>query len=65
MDAFKKLVSDKEYVLVDYNAVWCKPCKQLAPIVEKISVDKADKLKLLKVIVPEQTSDINTFMCIN
>ena len=56
MDAFKKLVSDKEYVLVDYNAVWCKPCKQLAPIVEKISQDKADKLKLLKVDADENAN---------
>ena len=56
MEAFKKLVSDKEYVLVDYNAVWCKPCKQLAPIVEKISVDKADKLKLLKVDADENAT---------
>ena len=60
MEAFKKLVGEKEYVLVDYNAVWCKPCKQLAPIVEKISKDKADKLKLLKVDADENASLLQT-----
>jgi thioredoxin 1 len=37
------------YVLVDFWAEWCGPCKQIAPIVDEISKEKGDKLKVAKV----------------
>lgn len=46
---YRKFVTDKKYVLVDFSAVWCQPCKRLTPIVEKIALDKKDKLILKKV----------------
>ena len=52
-DEFNQLVTDKKYVLVDYNAVWCQPCKKLIPILEKIASDKKDKLILKKVDADE------------
>jgi thioredoxin 1 len=48
-ERFAELVKEKEYVLVDFFAVWCKPCKQIGPMVEKISAQKSDKLKLVKI----------------
>ena len=47
-DLEKRVQGDK-YVLVDYSAVWCGPCKVLAPIVDKIVKERSDKLTLLKV----------------
>lgn len=35
-------------VLVDFTATWCGPCKQLAPIVEKIADDYEGKVKVGK-----------------
>lgn len=42
-----------KYVLIDFNAVWCGPCKKLTPILDKIAADKKDKLELLKIDADE------------
>jgi thioredoxin 1 len=36
-------------VLVDFGAEWCKPCKQLDPIVEELADEWGDQVKVVKV----------------
>jgi thioredoxin 1 len=38
-----------KYVLIDFNAVWCGPCKKLSPILDKVAEEKKDKLVLIKI----------------
>jgi thioredoxin 2 len=40
-------------VLVDLWAPWCAPCRQVAPSVERLSVERAGHLKVVKVNVDE------------
>jgi thioredoxin 1 len=38
-------------VLIDFWAVWCVPCKMIAPVVDQLAVEYAGKLKVCKMDV--------------
>jgi len=51
-DSFKSEVLESDVpVLVDYWAEWCGPCRAIAPILEEISKDYGDRLRIAKMDV--------------
>ncbi len=49
----KNVIDSKESsILIDFYAPWCGPCKKIAPLFQKLSVENSDVL-FLKVDVDE------------
>lgn len=44
----KVLLKSKNFILVDFWAEWCNPCKILAPILDEISKEYLDKITIFK-----------------
>ncbi|WP_433369914.1 thioredoxin [Streptosporangium sp. CA-115845] len=54
------LRSDKP-VIVDFWAEWCGPCRQVAPILEEIAGEQAEKLTIVKLNVDENPATATNY----
>lgn len=53
---FKEIIASDKPVLVDFYADWCGPCKMMTPVVEQISKEMGDQVRILKVDVDRNQS---------
>ena len=63
-DSFKADVVDKSsetLVVIDFWAPWCAPCRQLAPILEKLADEYAGKFVLAKINTDEEVQLAGAF----
>jgi thioredoxin len=58
---FMEQVKSDKIVLVDFNAVWCKPCKLMWPEIEKLSETYSGKLQVMTVDVDKNPELSNYF----
>ncbi|MEY4743261.1 MAG: hypothetical protein RIR34_600 [Actinomycetota bacterium] len=48
------VLQNNKPVLVDFWAEWCGPCRQVAPILDQIAAEYADKIEIVKVNVDNE-----------
>lgn len=53
VEAFDKLSSDNKFVVVDFSATWCGPCRKLAPIYNKVAEEGREGVAFVKVDIDE------------
>lgn len=51
---FDDLLAKEKFVLVDFWATWCAPCRMIAPVIEKLSEQYDGKITVAKVDVDQQ-----------
>ncbi|MBD83650.1 MAG: thiol reductase thioredoxin [Acidiferrobacteraceae bacterium] len=53
-DSFEQEVLQSEMpVLIDYWAEWCGPCKMIAPVLDEVAGEYADKIRVAKLNIDE------------
>ncbi|MTI95333.1 MAG: thioredoxin [Firmicutes bacterium] len=50
------VLASERPVLVDFWAEWCGPCRMVAPVVEQIADELADRLEVVKVNVDDEST---------
>ena len=60
---FSSTIANKteKYILVDFWAEWCGPCRMLAPVLEAISVDFSKDLLVYKLNTDDSTQTAQLF----
>jgi thioredoxin len=53
MEDLQKNLSKDKLILVDFNAIWCAPCKKMAPMLEELSNNQKEMMHLLKINVDD------------
>lgn len=56
---YADLLNTDKKVLIDFNAKWCAPCKKMAPYLDKMQKEMADKVVIIRLDADENKTLIS------
>ncbi|MDP2913615.1 MAG: thioredoxin [Candidatus Omnitrophota bacterium] len=57
----KEVLESKEPVLVDFWASWCPPCKMVEPMLEELSRQYGEKIKITRMNVDQNPASASIY----
>ena len=48
-DEFAALLESESLVFIDFYAPWCGPCRQMMPMIDSLTVEYREKIKIVKI----------------
>jgi len=63
VEQFNKImeISNERLLILEFYADWCPPCKELAPILEKIAKEKSETVAIYKIDTDRHRELMNSF----
>jgi thioredoxin len=63
VEQFNKImeISNERLLILEFYADWCPPCKELAPILEKIAEEKSETVAIYKIDTDRHSELMNSF----
>jgi putative thioredoxin len=63
VEQFNKImeISNERLLILEFYADWCPPCKELAPILEKIAEEKSATVAIYKIDTDRHSELMNSF----
>lgn len=55
-EAYREMIGKHKYVLVDFYAEWCGPCKKMKPFLDKMTTDKKLGIEIIRLDVDEHNT---------
>lgn len=56
-----EVTSSELPVVVNFSATWCMPCKMMSPMIDKVSTEFEDTVKVVKIDVDDSPDTAKSF----
>ena len=60
-DEFDQLLNSEKPLVVDYTATWCGPCRLIAPLIDQLAEEYADRANVVKIDIDQNRDNAKQF----
>lgn len=60
-DNLAHILKENRFLLVEFGATWCPPCRVLAPILEEISEEMGEKISVIQIDSDESPASATAY----